>query len=280
MNLRAPVNRTISFSAVDGPGNRTVVFLQGCSFNCKYCHNPETIRACVHCGACVPVCPTGALTLSGGKVAYDPQRCVLCDACIKVCPNSSCPRIRWMTAEETMVEVRRNVPFIRGVTISGGECTLHRDYLCELARLARAEGLDVLLDSNGSYDFSKDEALLAAIDGVMLDVKAWNADEHIRLTDASNEMVLNNLRFLAKTGKLTEVRTVAVPDFMDARETVREVSRTLQAIHAETTRYKLIKFRSMGVRGEFRSIRTPSDAEMEELAAIAHGFGVTNTVLI
>lgn len=37
------VTRIIDFSPVDGPGNRMVVFLQGCNFNCWYCHNPETI---------------------------------------------------------------------------------------------------------------------------------------------------------------------------------------------------------------------------------------------
>ena len=37
------VRNIITHSAVDGPGNRLVVFLQGCNFNCLYCHNPETI---------------------------------------------------------------------------------------------------------------------------------------------------------------------------------------------------------------------------------------------
>ena len=34
---------TIEFSPVDGPGNRFVVFLQGCNLNCLFCHNPQTI---------------------------------------------------------------------------------------------------------------------------------------------------------------------------------------------------------------------------------------------
>jgi len=38
------INKIINFSCVDGPGNRLVVFFQGCNFNCLYCHNPETIE--------------------------------------------------------------------------------------------------------------------------------------------------------------------------------------------------------------------------------------------
>ena len=51
--MKAPVNKIIPVSVVDGPGNRTAVFLQGCNISCAYCHNPETQNLCTGCGVCV-----------------------------------------------------------------------------------------------------------------------------------------------------------------------------------------------------------------------------------
>ena len=39
--LSASVNSIESFGLVDGPGIRTVIFFNGCSLRCKFCHNPE-----------------------------------------------------------------------------------------------------------------------------------------------------------------------------------------------------------------------------------------------
>lgn len=39
--IKGSINSIESLGLVDGPGIRTVVFLNGCMLRCKYCHNPE-----------------------------------------------------------------------------------------------------------------------------------------------------------------------------------------------------------------------------------------------
>ena len=42
--MKASVDSIETFGLVDGPGIRTVIFLNGCNLRCKFCHNPETWR--------------------------------------------------------------------------------------------------------------------------------------------------------------------------------------------------------------------------------------------
>ena len=166
-------------------------------------------------------------------VTYDITKCCLCDACLKACPNGSSPRTRSMTPEQVMKEVKKNMPFIRGITVSGGECTRWRNFLAELFALAKEEGLHTLIDSNGSYDLSADPELMAVTDGVMLDVKAWDLTVHQGLCGAENSEVKANLDFLARCGKLTEVRTVVVPGLGDPEGTADHISKFIHIFYNE-----------------------------------------------
>ena len=277
----ADINKIIPFSSVDGPGNRTAIFLQGCNFNCKYCHNPETRNLCINCMDCVPVCPADALSDKDGKVIFAAEKCIACDNCIKVCKHGATPRIVRMTSKETFEKICENVPFIRGVTFSGGECTLYPDFIREVFVLCKQIGLGTMIDSNGSIDFKNFSDLLEVCDGVMLDIKAYDYNEHIKVTDVGNDIVLKNAKYLASMGKLFEVRTVVVPELFDFRKTVDNVSKELAPfLKISNIRYKIISYRKNGVRKEYRDYKSPTNEEMNEAGEIAIKNGFSDIVLI
>lgn len=289
MTMIAPINKIIDHSVVDGPGNRTAIFFQGCNFNCSYCHNPETIQVCSQCGICVPACPSQALAMKEGKaedkiegkVVWNHAKCIGCDACIAACPHDSSPKVLFLTPEEVAARVAENRPFIRGVTCSGGECTLYPQFLTRLFTLTKEMGLENLLDSNGSYDYLADPALLAVTDGVMLDIKAFDEAAHRALTGCGNALVLENAVRLARIGKLPEVRTVIVPGVLPNAETIHGVCGLLAPyLTIAPIRYKLLRYRPLGVRAEFRDWPTPTTELMEELREIVLSYGFADAVIL
>ncbi|MDD2958861.1 MAG: YjjW family glycine radical enzyme activase [Lachnospiraceae bacterium] len=276
--MRAPVNKIIPFSAVDGYGNRTAVFFQGCNQNCLYCHNPETIQECIHCGACVTTCPAGALSLSdAGRVVYDISKCCNCDTCLKTCTNNASPRIRHMTSKELLEEIRAYLPFIDGVTASGGECSLRSDFLTEFFERIKKEKKTAYMDTNGQIPLWDKKELLAVLDKTMIDLKAGTEEDHRKLTGMGLENPVENIRRMAAIGKLYEIRTVVVPDVVDNARTVALGASLIADV--PDVRYKLIKFRHYGVRSEYAGIKEPSDAVMEELRELAAAKGVKNIVV-
>ena len=279
--MRAPVNRIIPFSNVDGPGNRTAVFFQGCPFNCLFCHNPETIRLCCGCGVCVEKCPAGALGFDGdGKVVWDKEKCVGCDTCIKVCPHDASPKVRWMTVEELMAELRRCMPYIDGITTSGGECTLQNEFLIELFSEVKKLGKTCLIDSNGSFDFEADPRVLAVSEGVMLDVKAVEKEWSDTLISHPREIVLKNLDYLLSAGKLQEVRTVIFP----GRD--RENAETVQYVAGHigpACPYKIIRYRPFGVRERYQKMLGEFETDRdyaERFAALARECGASKAFVV
>ena len=275
MSERAPVNKIIPFSLVDGPGSRTSIFLQGCNIACAYCHNPETQKLCCGCGICVEGCPAGALRLEDGLVIWNRQACISCDACIAACPNNASPKIMLQSAEEVFAEVAGYAPFIRGITVSGGECMLHPVFLEELFGLTKQAGLSCLIDSNGTVPFWDKPELMALCDGVMLDLKAWDEGVAERLTGQSPDLSLNvrkNLAYLNEAGLLEELRIVVVNVLGDPERSLEEAAAVLGS-NCASTKLKLIRFRCFGVRGELSDAPSPSQERMEELRQLAESLG-------
>ena len=278
--LKAPVNKIIPFSNVDGPGNRTAIFFQGCPFNCLFCHNPETIHLCQNCGVCVENCPAGALRLDGEAVVWDSAKCVQCDTCIKLCPHDASPKIRWMSVEDVLGESRRAAPYIEGITTSGGECTLQNEFLIELFREVHKLGKTCLIDSNGSFDFEADPRVLTVSEGVMLDVKAVDREWSDELISYPRDVVLKNLDYLLSVGKLYEVRTIIFPDRdRENEETVRYVAERI----GDGCWYKIIRYRPYGVREKYQKRLGEFETDAgyaERFAALARALGAKKAYVV
>lgn len=277
--IKGLVNKNIPFSSVDGPGNRTAIFLQGCNFNCLYCHNPETINICDNCGVCVSACHYKALESKDLKVIWDKTSCSKCDECIKVCAKNSSPKAVNMTVEEVIKEIEVNKFFISGITVSGGECTLQSEFLTELFREVKKLGLTCFVDTNGSIPLWQHKELVDVMDMVMIDIKSYDNEEHKMLTGMGNDTVIENVKYLAKLNKIYEIRTVIVPEVLDNYNNVDKISKLIASLNPDI-RYKIIKYRQLGVRKKMIDTYTPSDAMMKELEEIAMYNGCRNIVLV
>jgi len=42
---------------------------------------------CIHCGACISICPTGTFHFEGSEVVADAGKCVQCGTCVTACPQ-------------------------------------------------------------------------------------------------------------------------------------------------------------------------------------------------
>lgn len=221
---------TITFSNVDGPGNRFVVFLQGCNFDCLACHNPQTIPG------------------NGPVDGHFPRR---------------------VTVDEMIGRIRAAAPFLSGVTVSGGEPTQQPAFLRELFTAIKADPslarLGCFVDSNGACEVEVWESLAPVMDGAMIDLKCLDPDIHRALTDHANDRVLASIRRLHDLDLLYEVRLLVVAGFNDNHDLMRRTAQWLAEIDPHM-RVKLIAFRAHGTRPHDPPLAEPGPAAMESIA--------------
>lgn len=206
------VHRILAPSFVDGPGSRMAVFLQGCDLACPTCHNPETRGTCDACGACLEACPRGALERQDTAILHHPARCEACGACEALCPRSATPRAQTMTPEDLLAQALPWVPFLDGLTFTGGECTRQPDFLRAAGRLLKAHTpWTWLVDTHGDLPEATFEALAEASDGFLFDLKALEPSMQARLTGRTLDRVVSNLHRMAALGRLVELRLLLIP---------------------------------------------------------------------
>ena len=238
---------------------------------------------CNHCGDCATGCPGGALNLDAeGRIRWQSDLCTQCDKCLDICPISASPKTASYTTAELLEIIRENQRFISGITLSGGEATVQLPFIVELLKTIKADPelgqLNCLLDSNGSLGESDWNLLLPHIDGVMLDLKAWNENRHRMLTGAGNNEVKKSMELLAAANKLAEVRLLVIPDQTDFEDHLDALSRLLRELPVEPV-IRINAFQHHGVTGDAGNWPGATRSQVESFVSQLQDAGVGKLVL-
>lgn len=225
------------YSIHDGPGIRTTVFLKGCSLNCLWCHNPESVDPrpelmhwpgrCARCYACVAACPAGAIAKDAdGAVVVDRSKCDLCGKCAEACLYDAMQIVgREMTVDEVLDEVEKDRIFYEqsggGVTLSGGDPAVQGAFAEALLDACRESGLRTAVDTAGLTKNGVLDRLAAKTDLLLFDLKLMDDARHREFTGASNALILDNLERLAAAGPEIWVRVPLVRGANDDDDNIR-----------------------------------------------------------
>ena len=195
------------FSVQDGPGIRTVVFLQGCPLRCPWCHNPEGLTAepkllfdpqkCIACFRCEAACPNGCHQNADGLHRFDRTACLSCGCCADACPSGALRVLgREMTAEDVLKDALRDISFFRrsggGITLSGGEPLMQPAFAETILRGAKEAGVTTCAETCGHVPADVFASLLPLIDTLYFDYKSPEKD-HASLTGVPQTLILQNL---------------------------------------------------------------------------------------
>ncbi len=281
--VQGHVNEVTRFSTVDGPGNRFVIFMQGCNFNCVSCHYPWRINECSSCGQCVEPCPEGALFFDGQhRVVVDDGECTNCDICLAVCPSHSTPLTQMVRLDSLTKRIAEVAHFISGITLSGGEPTLQSDFVASLFCALKCDDhlsrLTTFVDSNGHTTRHVWERLLPVMDAAMISLKALDPDTHVAITGQPNDRVLDSIRYLAEWDRLWEVKLLMIPGKNDDPAAVERTAVWLHDVDP-SMRIRLVGFRNAGVRDDYSFLPDADPDHMAVLADIIRRIGFDDLVI-
>jgi pyruvate formate lyase activating enzyme len=177
------------------------------------------------------------------------------------------------------MEVGRNL--LDSVVITGGEPLLQPEGLEEVAGLAKALGLKVMLNTNGSRPKVVERLIEASlIDRVALDVKAPFTEKEYSSVVGENGGALcreveKTLEVCREIGVETEVRTTVAPGVSDEPEFVGRIA---TSIKGRCDEYSLQQFDNLGdvLSPELKAKSPPSRERMMELAEVALASGLEN----
>ncbi|MCK9526970.1 MAG: glycyl-radical enzyme activating protein [Limnochordia bacterium] len=295
MLTKAIIFNIQKFSLHDGPGIRTTVFFKGCPLTCLWCHNPESQNArqdmlydqekCVMCGMCAKVCPQEAITNVGSSMFTDLDKCDFCGECVIHCiPGAREIAGAAYTVQEVLDQVLKDRVFYEesggGVTLSGGEPLVQIDFVEELLRRLKDEGIHTALDTCGIGPFAHLERAAKYTDLFLYDLKLTNDEKHRQFTGASNQEIIENLKELTKIHDNVHLRIPIIEGINAEASFIEETIRLIEGLDIKEVHllpYHSIakhKYQKLGREYEDAAMQVPAQETMDRLRRSLPGRGM------
>jgi len=284
------------YSIDDGPGVRTTVFMKGCPLACLWCSNPESqsglpevtyrYTSCKRCGTCVKVCPEQAVTLSDDGVHIDRVKCTVCGECVKNClPEALQISGKRMTLDEVWKVVKKDADYYEasggGVTASGGEILAQADFVAALFKRCREAGYHTCADTSGFGDPAALLKILEYADLVYFDLKHMDLEAHKQYMGQSNELILNNLELVVKTGVPLVIRAPLIPGYNNSDENLRAMAAKVAEIAKDSVvnllpyhRYGANKYRMIDMTYQLEDVPELTSDELLHAKEIIESYGL------
>ena len=169
-----------------------------------------------------------------------------------------------------------------GITVSGGEPLNQIEFLTELFRILRKDGISTCVDTSG-YPFVKDDKnvvekfdeLIKYTDLFLLDVKEIDDEKHLSLTGKSNKNTLDFAKYLSDNNKKMWIRYVLVPNLTDDEKDERELKKFIDGLKTvekvEILPYHTLgkeKYKKLGLKYSLEDVLPPTKEEVEKAKEI------------
>ncbi len=279
------------YSVHDGPGIRTIVFLKGCMLSCRWCSNPESQHRepelayntgrCLtfaQCKRCLEACTRGAILRQPDDTLRIDR--TLCSGCHMLCAQA-CPAQGLIvygqerTVEDVLSVVEQDMAFYTrskgGMTLSGGEPLLQKDFAVALLREARRRRIKTAIETCGMVPWDHMEAAAEHINYVLFDIKHMDSDTHKEFTGMANTTILDNFRRLHALDPEKPVlcRTPIIPGFNDSEDAVRAICEFIKPF--ENVRYEMLPYHRLGTQKYVFLDRVPPMGEIQLAKGIMPG---------
>ena len=129
-----------------------------------------------------------------------------------------------------------------GVTFSGGECMLQIDFLEQMLKRCKEEGIHTAVDTAGHIPPEYFERILPYTDLFLYDIKIADPEKHKKYVGVDNELIILNLQRLVSLRKRVIVRTPIISGINDTEEEISAIKKNAN----DAEKIELLPYHAMG----------------------------------